>query len=87
MFSPSIQLASLLAMHQKSVYFYEFDHSSEHTDPQWLDSYHALELDYVFGSPYSGYNIAVDDLRTHREEDKKLSKKVMKLWTDFAKYG
>lgn len=87
MFAPTLQLSSLLSSQETPVYVYEFDHSSEHTHVQWWNAYHSLELNYVFGSPFNGFNIALDEMKQHSGEDKQLSRNMMQMWTDFAKYG
>ncbi len=85
--APAADLADALSSHGTSVYFYNFDHVSVHTYPAWFRCYHSLELDYVFGSPFNGYNIAEDDMKEHTSDDREASNKVMKLWTNFAKEG
>lgn len=87
MFSPTIRLANLLSQHSTPVYMYQFNESSEFTVPEWWSAYHSLELDMVFGSPFTGYNIARDKVTVYPEKDKQLSRTVMKLWSTFAKTG
>ena len=58
---------------------------SIHTDSEWWRCYHSLELDYIFGSPIQGYNIATDRPQNHTDDDRRFSSVLMKLWTNFAK--
>lgn len=87
MTAPSVDLADILVEKGTTVYYYYYSHESIFTDPPWWKCYHSLELDSVFGSPFTGYNIAADDQRNHTEDDKEISRIVMLLWTNFAKHG
>ena len=87
MYAPGLELVDLLEKHDVPVYVYEFKHESVHTPVEWWGTYHSLELDYVFGSPFSGYNIAIDDWANHTDTDKRVSRVVMNYWTQFAKSG
>ena len=63
------------------VYQYWFDHrSSVHPWPKWMGTLHGDEIHFVFGMPLNpelGYS----------REDKLLSRKIMRYWTNFAKTG
>ena len=87
MVAPVVQTAAILSRQRVPVYLYKFNQRSRHTRPSWWGSYHSIELDYVFGSPFTGYDIAVDKYVNHTDEDRQLSRRIMKLWTDFAKFG
>lgn len=93
MIIPSIELAHLITEPQRPsevlppVYFYNYQHTSHLTEPSWWGSYHSLELDAVFGSPFNGYDIATDRNQVFLEKDREISRKMMKWWTNFAKYG
>ena len=87
MYAPAVKLANILLGHNVPVYMYEFQHSSIHTPIPWWGTYHSLELDYVFGSPFNGFNLAVDDFVNHTEADRSISRTTMQLWTNFAKSG
>lgn len=87
MVAPTIRMAIFMRRSGKPVYFYKFNHRSAHTAPAWWGCYHSLELDYLFGSAFSGYNIARDRNQNHTDRDRKISRKLMQLWTNFAKYG
>ncbi|CAG2173673.1 unnamed protein product, partial [Oppiella nova] len=80
---PTYQFAKNYATHPGagSVYFYEITYTrSNKQDPQY-DVSHGAELDFVFGLP----QIYPDKRDT--DYDRKFSLEVMKMWTDFAKYG
>ncbi|NXD79084.1 SASB hydrolase, partial [Halcyon senegalensis] len=64
------------------VYFYEFQHrpsSVAGVVPEFVKADHADEIAFVFGKPFlAGYAT---------EEEHKLSRTVMKYWTNFARNG
>lgn len=82
MVAPAAEMASLMARHYREVYQYYF--SSEH-------SYHSEDLNFVFGAPLSG--IMADEMKMglnasghYDEKARDLSRHVMTMWTNFAKY-
>lgn len=87
MVAPTIRMAIFMQRAQKAVYLYKINHRSPYTKPDWWGCYHSLELDYLFGSPFSGYSIARDSLEKPKEEDQEFSRQLMLLWTNFAKFG
>ena len=88
MVAPTVHFANLLSQHNVTpIYFYRFNFRSVFTRPTWWGCYHGLELDLVFGSPFTQYNIAIDNFTLHTQFDKALSRTVMELWTNFAKTG
>ncbi|XP_010291995.1 PREDICTED: liver carboxylesterase 1 [Phaethon lepturus] len=64
------------------VYFYEFQHrpsSAAGVVPEFVKADHADEVAFVFGKPFlAGYAT---------EEENKLSRTVMRYWTNFARNG
>ena len=82
MVAPTVDLAMLLANHSDMrVYQYHFTTQ---------DSYHSVELNYVFGSPFSGLyadEMGADKGKNFTEKDREHSRFMMILWTNFAKYG
>ena len=84
--------ASALAQTDNPVYFYVFDHAphlSKH--PSWLGAYHAVDIALTFGLPLS-MDGSGDDLKwllpnKFSDLEMGLSKYVMRMWTNFAKYG
>ena len=57
MVAPSIMTAIHLHAHFLPVYVYTFNHHSANTDPQWWGSFHSVELNYLFGSPFTGIKV------------------------------
>ena len=81
MVAPTVDLAMILANHSDMrVYQYHFTTQ---------DSYHSVELNYVFGAPFSG--LFTDEMsaegKNFTKKDKDHSRFMMLLWTDFARYG
>jgi carboxylesterase type B len=91
-----MQLAKYLTDKGLQVYFYQFHHKlpmnlESKRGWEWIGdrSYHGIELSFLFGSPFTG--IAVGDSAwyegTFTEEDRKLCRNIMTMWTNFAKDG
>ena len=59
----------------------------ENVSPSWWKSHHSSELNYIFGSPFTNLNTDLGGTQTYTDEDRQMSLQVMKLWTNFAKYG
>lgn len=68
-------------------YFFIFNHRSKYSIwPEWVGVNHADELPYVFGAPFARPNIT--PLTTgFTAMEKGLSRFMIKLWTNFAKFG
>ncbi|KAL8623008.1 hypothetical protein ACOMHN_027128 [Nucella lapillus] len=63
------------------MYMYSFEHrSSVSPFPEWMGVVHASELDFVFGRP-------LDQGQRFSEEERQLSRLMMKAWANFAKFG
>lgn len=81
--APTIQMASDIASAPGTdTYVYYLDLE---------ESYHSVELNYVFGLPFIGgvideYNKEFSP-ETSSSVVKRLSLTIMKMWTSFAKYG
>lgn len=72
--------AVYLASHEAPVYMYLFTHrSASATRPSWYGVPHGTELPYVFGNVLTS--------KTATLEEKRLSRKMMTYWTNFAKTG
>ncbi|CAH1801579.1 unnamed protein product [Owenia fusiformis] len=87
---PSIYMGARLAKADDSqVYMYSFDVTSSIFPKKWMGSYHGNELNYLFGSPFTGLNVDGQEgrYRVFTEDDKRESGNVMELWSNFAKYG
>ena len=75
-------MASQLARgsHAK-VYLYHLDN---------MPSYHSVELNYVFGTPFIGGDVdemGILNTRLFTEFDKQKSVMFMQMWVNFARYG
>ncbi|XP_013780687.2 acetylcholinesterase-like [Limulus polyphemus] len=63
------------------VYMYYFTHrSSVNPWPRWMGVMHGDEIPFIFGEP-------LNPALTYTKEEKLLSKKMMRYWTNFAKTG
>lgn len=67
-----------------------FDHRAVYShSPDWIGVSHVMDLPFVFGAPFK--EIHEPFLKAlvlkYSEIEKGFSLYVMKLWTDFAKYG
>ena len=79
-----VELANLYSNAKLPVYLYSFEHQTRELSnmykwPKWMGVMHGYEIDYVFGVPLvtPGYT----------EEERSLSRKIMKMWSTFAKTG
>ncbi|CAG2107546.1 unnamed protein product [Medioppia subpectinata] len=68
---------------ESNVYFYEltYHRTPSKPGPDMFGVTHGDELQFVFGLPF------LYPQKTDTEIDKQFSRDVMKMWTDFAKYG
>ncbi|XP_054165692.1 cholinesterase-like, partial [Oppia nitens] len=85
---PTYQFAKNYAQHtsaeHSNVYFYEITYHRTYSkgDPlEYFDVSHGADLPFVFGLPL------IDPQKTDTENDIKFTRDVMKMWTNFAKYG
>ncbi|NXC38155.1 SASB hydrolase, partial [Penelope pileata] len=70
------------------VYFYEFQHrpsSAAGVVPEFVKADHTDEIAFVFGKPFLAGDVSM--LGNATEEESKLSRSVMKYWTNFARNG
>ena len=75
------QLADVYAKSGQRIYQYWFDHRySTNPWPLWMGTLHGDEISLVFGLP-------LDSKLGYSDEDKQLSKRIMRYWTNFAKTG
>ncbi|XP_031196988.1 pyrethroid hydrolase Ces2e-like isoform X2 [Mastomys coucha] len=80
---PALQVAHFQSS-RLHVYFYEFRHSAkflEDVRPPWVKADHGDEVPFVFGNSFWGMKL---DLT---EEEKLLSRRMMKYWANFARHG
>ncbi|XP_065704514.1 fatty acyl-CoA hydrolase precursor, medium chain-like [Patagioenas fasciata] len=79
---PSIEVARYHRDAGNPVYFYEFQHrpsSATGVVPEFVKADHGAEIAFVFGKPFLAGNAT--------EEENKLSRTVMRYWTNFARNG
>ncbi|XP_021237614.1 fatty acyl-CoA hydrolase precursor, medium chain-like isoform X1 [Numida meleagris] len=79
---PSVEVARYHRDAGHPVYFYEFQHrpsSATGVVPEFVKADHGDEIAFVFGKPFLAGNAT--------EEEDKLSRTVMKYWTNFARNG
>ncbi|XP_042556548.1 pyrethroid hydrolase Ces2e-like [Dipodomys spectabilis] len=80
---PALHVAHFHSFHA-SVYFYEFQHRKNLTvnlRPPYVRADHGDEVDFVFGSSSYGSSPGFS------EEEKLLSRRMMKYWANFAQNG
>ncbi|XP_040537234.1 fatty acyl-CoA hydrolase precursor, medium chain isoform X2 [Gallus gallus] len=79
---PAVEVARYHRDAGHPVYFYEFQHrpsSATGVVPEFVKADHGDEIAFVFGKPFLAGNAT--------EEENKLSRAVMKYWTNFARNG
>nr|XP_033798037.1 fatty acyl-CoA hydrolase precursor, medium chain-like [Geotrypetes seraphini] len=70
------------------VYLYEFQHRPSimaQTRPDFVKADHTDEIGFVFGGPFLDSDVSV--LGNATDEEKTLSRKMMKYWANFARRG
>ena len=82
MVAPTADMSDLISRHSHKLYQYHISVDN---------SYHSIELNYVFGAPFSGRfadeMIIEGNTSMFNEAERYFSIKVMTLWTNFAKTG
>ncbi|NXF09935.1 SASB hydrolase, partial [Smithornis capensis] len=71
------------------VYFYEFQHRPSEAEgvlPEFVKADHGAEIAFVFGKPFLAGDVPMLT-KYATEEENKLSRTVMKYWTNFARNG
>ena len=82
-----VKFAMEWSKENKNTYLYDFAYLPKHLDDPQLGVRHALDLLFVFGTPILNsfnWNFFVSNFT---KEDRAMSSKMMKMWTDFAKNG
>ncbi len=69
----------------KKVYFYQFVYLPKHLRYPMIGVSHALDIEFVFGSPL--IDLPGFLLKNITAEDKIVSQNMMKMWANFAKTG
>jgi len=82
-----VKLAMEWSKKNKNTYLYHFGYLPKHlTRPKWGVA-HAMDLNFVFGIPFlNSLNYTFLSFN-FTKEDRAMSSKMMKMWTDFAKNG
>jgi len=86
--APTVKIASLSTDAGVPTFFYSF--KLDENNPRysnWQSSYHAMELNYIFGSPFSGVEIEGGLRRNFTDEERRISHRIMTYWSNFATYG
>ncbi|XP_059161847.1 acetylcholinesterase-like [Physella acuta] len=74
-------IAKTVAKAGQDVYLYRFSHRiTSNPWPEWMGVLHGDEIYFVFGVP-------LNKDKKFTEDEKKLSRKIMTFWTNFAKTG
>ncbi|KAE9551224.1 hypothetical protein FO519_005557 [Halicephalobus sp. NKZ332] len=81
-----LEFADLLADNiYGSVYVYFFNtRSTANPWPKWMGVMHGYEIEYIFGMPFRVPHVYE---KSKLVLEQKFSKKIMKFWKNFAKYG
>ncbi|KAM5262849.1 pyrethroid hydrolase Ces2e-like [Ctenodactylus gundi] len=80
---PALQVAQFQRSHSP-VYFYEFQHPPnflKNTRPPYVKADHTDEIHFVLGTYFWGNKV------DFTKQEKLLSRKMMKYWANFARYG
>ena len=81
--APAVRSAEVFVKNNMTTYFYRFDHLVYPDIPPWAGVVHGGDVIYVFGIPFSKYNKST----TNQSVEITFSKRVMTLWSNFAKNG
>jgi len=82
MIAPITEMADMISAFEEDIYQYHFSVPS---------SFHSVELNYVYGAPFSGH--FADEMTMNGtvelfdEQDRQLSLRMMDMWIHFAKHG
>ncbi|KAL7668482.1 hypothetical protein ACOME3_009184 [Neoechinorhynchus agilis] len=84
---PTIKFSDYLSNQGSPVFFYFFSHCLSYRGrsveawPKWMGVLHADEILFIFGDPFSS------NIRHYTDEEIRLSRSLMRYWTNFAKSG
>lgn len=80
MVAPTVDMADQIAHHGGSIFQYHINSG---------ESYHSVELNFLFGAPFSGKyadEMKVDENQSNfSAQEADFSEKIMTMWTNFAK--
>lgn len=64
-----------------NVYMYLYTHRSKSSPwPKWTGVLHGDEINYIFGE-------AINPNKDYTPEEREFSRRMMRYWTNFARYG
>ncbi|XP_067396190.1 cocaine esterase-like isoform X2 [Emydura macquarii macquarii] len=85
---PALQVSKYHRDAGAPLYFYEFQHrpsAFKDTKPDFVKADHGDEIGFVFGGPFLGGDAVI--IAEATEEEKHLSRTIMKYWANFARNG
>ncbi|XP_071081540.1 cholinesterase-like [Haliotis cracherodii] len=78
---PTIDFAREMSRINKDIFLYSFEHRvSTNPWPKWAGVMHGYEIEIIFGLP-------LENGSRYNSDEVDLSRRVMKMWTNFAKYS
>ena len=85
--APAVRSAQVFVKNSIQTYFYCFDHfvSTHLLKWPWAGVLHGADLQYVFGRPFLKYNQSASE--AEQSEEIIFSKKIITMWSSFAKSG
>ena len=54
---------------------------------EWKSNAHLMELYYIFGAPFIGYDMVYGEVKTYSVADKEMNLVMMDIWGQFAKFN
>ncbi|XP_073164038.1 fatty acyl-CoA hydrolase precursor, medium chain-like isoform X2 [Lepidochelys kempii] len=86
---PAIKTSNYHRDSGSPLYFYEFQHrpSSASFKPDFVKADHGDEVSFVFGGAFLTDETSLPAFRDATEEEKHLSRTIMKYWANFARNG
>nr|XP_025044193.1 fatty acyl-CoA hydrolase precursor, medium chain-like isoform X4 [Pelodiscus sinensis] len=85
---PALQVSKYHRDAGAPLYFYEFQHRPsifKDTKPDFVKADHGDEIGFVFGGPFLESDVKI--IAEATEEEKHLSRTIMKYWANFARNG
>ncbi|CAH6898856.1 Bche [Phodopus roborovskii] len=78
---PALEFTKTFSDLENNAFFYYLEHRSSKVPwPEWMGVMHGYEIEFVFGLP-------LERRANYTRAEEMLSRSVMKLWANFAKYG
>ena len=87
-YAPNVKMALMLRERDVPVYMYLFDHRSDfNTQPAYMGNYNSLDLNYIFGTPYSKVQITTQTWQNYTYTDRVRSMNVMTMLSNYIREG